>query len=173
MKKVFMIFSFVLAMSFASIANAQDGSTPVSFGTSWGGDVFFEELAAAVAADPYAKSYVINGLTITPDEPGQLVVDATKKHFRMPVTVSFVAAQDGNACLTMKVKIPKAKRVLVYCANKRVKDSKQLDNQTSETPLMGTFDLNVPGVKAGDVIRIESLFTKYTTYYSFAWNKAE
>ena len=91
----------------------------------------------------------------------------------MPVTVSFVAAEAGNACLRMKVKVPKGKRVLVYCGNKRVKDSVKLDNQDSETSLIGTFDINVPNVKAGDVIRIESLYTNYTSYYSFAWNKAE
>lgn len=172
MKKILMILSLVLAVSFANVMNAQDVNNGVPFGTSWG-ETLIGDLSAAVTADPEAKSYNINGLIVTPDVPGQIVVDTAKKHFRMPVTVSFVAAEAGNACLRMKVKVPKGKRVLVYCGNKRVKDSVKLDNQDSETSLIGTFDINVPNVKAGDVIRIESLYTNYTSYYSFAWNKAE
>lgn len=172
MKKITIILSFVLAMSFANLTNAQDVNKGVPFGTTWS-DTLIEELNAAVTAEPDARSYNINGLVITPETPGQIVVDAAKKHFRMPVTVSFVAAEAGNACLRMKVKVPKGKRVLVYCGNKRVKDSAKLDNQDSETSLIGTFDINVPNVKVGDVIRIESLYTNHTSYYSFAWNKAE
>ena len=172
MKHKIFVISFVLTMLFATAANAQDKNNAVNFGTSWGATLI-EDLNAAYQADPTAKSYDINGLIITPDVPGEIVVDVEKKHFRKPVTVSFVAAEDGNAILRIKVKVPKEKRVLVYCGSKRVKDSKKLDNTLSDTYRIGTYEISVPGVKAGDVIRIESLYTKYTSYYSFAWNKAE
>ena len=172
MKHRFFIISVALSLLCAMTVNAQDKSNPVPFGTSWG-STLIEDLNAAYQADPSAKSYDINGLVITPDVPGDIVIDVEKKHFRKPVTVSFVAAEDGNAVLRIKVKVPKEKRVLVYCGSKRVRDSKKMDNTLSDTSMMGTYEISVPDVKAGDVIRIESLYTNYTSYYSFAWNKAE
>lgn len=162
------IFTLALLCCASLFVKAQDQTLRIPFGTTWGFPQV-EQLKAAVEADPSAKSYVIEGFTITPDEPGKIVVDTEKKHFRMPMTISFVAAEDGNACLRMKVKVPKEKRVLVYCGKKRVKDSKLLDNTSSDKSMMGTYDIHIPGVKAGDVIKIESAYTSYTSFYSFAW----
>lgn len=163
------MLTMALALLAAFMMKAQDSQMRVPFGTIWGAPQL-EQLKAAVEADASAKFYLIDGFTIAPDEPGNIVVDTEKKIMRMAMTVSFTAEEDGNAILKMKVKIPKGKRVLVYCGKKRVKDSKMLDNTSGDKSMMGTYEIHIPGVKAGDIIKIESASTGYACFYSFAWN---
>lgn len=163
------MLTMALALLAAFMMKAQDSHMRISFGTTWGAPQL-EQLKAAVDSDASAKTYQIDGFTITPDEPGQVVVDLEKKFFRQPMTISFVAAEDGNACLRIKVKVAKEKRVLVYCGKKRVRDSRLLDNTSGDKSMMGTYDIHIPGVKAGDVIRIESSYTGWNCFYSFSWS---
>lgn len=166
MRKTFFLIALMFFTSFLMMA--KDNQERIPSGTVWGFPQI-EQLKAAVNAELEAKSYFIEGFTITPEEPGRIVVDLEKKYFRMPVTISFVVAENGNACLRMKVKVAKEKKVDVYCGKKRVKDSKLLDNTSSDKSLFGTYDIRIPDVKAGDIIRIESLYSSYNCFYSFEW----
>lgn len=166
MRKIILLITLIFFTS--SYMQAENNQGGIPYGTVWGFPQI-EQLKAAVDADPQAKSYSIEGFTITPEEPGKIVVDTEKKHIRLPMTISFVASEDGDACLRMKVKVTKGKKMLVSLAKKRVKDSRILDNTSSDKAMYGTYDILVPGVKAGDEIRIESFYSSYNCIYSLEW----